>query len=92
MADPIPLLNLVPKAPNADVVAYLKRLLVEAEAGDLQAIAVVTRKRDGCFDTHWIEGSFVDFGLAAGIHRLDFRFQTEGFPPAILAGEPDDGA
>lgn len=91
MADPIPLLNLVPKAPNEEVVRYLKRLLVEAEEGDLQAIAVVTRNRDGAFDTYWIHGGFEDFGLATGIHRLDWRYQMEAFPQAIVA-DPDDGA
>lgn len=90
MADPIPLLNLVPRAVDKALVDCVKDLLRDVEAGELRDVAFATVKRDGAIATHWHHSGEVGFGLTAAITRLAWRYQHEALDP--VEEDAPDGA
>lgn len=88
MADPIPLLNLVPAAVDKGLVDCIKDLLREIEAGEVRDVAFAAVTRTGALQTHWHHSGEHEFGLVAAITRLAFRYQHEALDP-IEMDRPD---
>ena len=66
----------IPGAANPEIVRQLRELLAQAEAGEIEALAVGAVRSDGCLFTGWECREW--FKLAAAIGTLNHRFFADG--------------
>lgn len=72
--------NTIPGEPNKDIIEDLERLLAEAKAGQLEAIAYCT-VRQGALGTGWVGGSGTRSAVSSAILMLSHRYAA-----ALLEG------